>query len=278
LRARGFLIGGTSGRTTLNGEGLQHEDGHSHVLAGTIPNCVSYDPAFGYELAVIVQDGLRRMYDEQEDVYYYITTLNENYPHPEMPDGCAEGIRKGMYRFRAADDSGKAGKDGGNVVQLLGSGAILNEVIAAADLLAERFDVAADVWSVTSFNELRKEAVAVNRRNRLKPEEASEVPYISRQLMDRPGPVVAATDYVRAYADQVRAFVPQRDYLVLGTDGFGRSDTRENLRRYFEVDRYHVAYAAMAGLYQREEISRSELFAAREKLGIDPDKPLPSAN
>jgi len=275
-RARGFLIGGTSGRTTLNGEGLQHEDGHSHVLAGTIPNCVTYDPSFGYELAVIVQDGLRRMYVDQEDVYYYITTLNENYVHPAMPEGCEDGIRKGMYLLR---DSGWQQRDGGRpVVQLLGSGAILNEVIAAADLLREQFGVEADVWSVTSFNELRKEAVAVNRRNRLKPEDAGTLPWISRKLADRSGPVVAATDYVRAYADQVRAFVPQREYLVLGTDGFGRSDTRENLRRFFEVDRFHVAYAAMAGLYQREEIGRSELFAARDKLGIDPDKPLPSAS
>ncbi|MGK7295297.1 MAG: pyruvate dehydrogenase (acetyl-transferring), homodimeric type [Candidatus Wenzhouxiangella sp. M2_3B_020] len=278
MRARGFLIGGTSGRTTLNGEGLQHEDGHSHVFAGVIPNCVAYDPTFGYELAVILQDGLRRMYAEQEDVYYYITTLNENYHHPEMPEGCEEGIRKGMYLFRDSGwDNGSRG-DGRSVIQLMGSGAILNEVIAAADVLEERFGISSDIWSVTSFTELRKDAVEINRRNRLKPEEPGEIPYISRQLLDRPGPVVAATDYVRAHADQVRAFVPQRDYLVLGTDGFGRSDTRENLRKYFEVDRYHIAYAAMAGLYQREEISRSELFAAREKLGIDPDKPLPSAN
>jgi pyruvate dehydrogenase E1 component len=274
MRARGFLIGGTSGRTTLNGEGLQHEDGHSHVLAGTIPNCVTYDPTFGYELAVIIQDGLRRMYGEQEDVYYYITTLNENYRHPAMPEGCEEGIRKGMYLLK---DSGWEPGDSERraVVQLMGSGAILNEVIAAADLLADQFKVASDIWSVTSFNELRKEAVAVNRRNRLRPEEQAEVPYISRLLMERNGPVVAATDYIRAYADQVRAFIPHRDYLVLGTDGFGRSDTRENLRKFFEVDRYHIAYAALAGLYQREEISRSELFAARDKLGIDPEKPIP---
>ncbi|MDT8450805.1 MAG: pyruvate dehydrogenase (acetyl-transferring), homodimeric type, partial [Wenzhouxiangellaceae bacterium] len=276
MRARGFLIGGTSGRTTLNGEGLQHEDGHSHVLAGTIPNCVSYDPTFGYELAVILQDGLRRMYVDQEDVYFYITTLNENYRHPEMPEGCEEGIRKGMYLLR---DAGVESRDASRArVQLMGSGAILNEVIAAAELLDEQFGVVADVWSVPSFNELRKDAVAVNRRNRLKPEESSERPWITRQLEDRDGPVVAATDYIRSYADQVRAFVPQRDYLVLGTDGFGRSDTRENLRKFFEVDRCHVAYAAMAGLYQREQISRSELFAAREKLGIDPDKPLPSVS
>src|SRR6056297_1442972 len=276
MRARGFLIGGTSGRTTLNGEGLQHEDGHSHVLAGTIPNCVSYDPTFGYELAVIVQDGMRRMYVDQEDVYYYITTLNENYQHPAMPEGCEAGIRKGMYLLREVEAENASNHR--SRVQLMGSGAILNEVIAAAELLSEQFGVASDIWSVTSFNELRKDAVEINRRNRLKPEEPGELPYISRQLANREGPVVAATDYIRSYADQVRAFIPQRDYLVLGTDGFGRSDTRENLRKFFEVDRYHVAYAAMAGLYQREEISRSELFAAREKLGIDPNKPLPSAS
>ncbi|MFN2335203.1 MAG: pyruvate dehydrogenase (acetyl-transferring), homodimeric type, partial [Wenzhouxiangellaceae bacterium] len=278
-RARGFLIGGTSGRTTLNGEGLQHEDGHSHILAGTIPNCVSYDPTFGYELAVIIQDGLRRMYIDQEDVYYYVTTLNENYHHPEMPEGCEEGIRKGMYLLRdAGSSSGASGQRSEPIVQLLGSGAILNEVIAAADLLQSRFQVSSDIWSVTSFNELRRQAVAVSRRNRLKPDQQDELPYISQLLSDRHGPVVAATDYVRAYADQVREFVPQRQYLVLGTDGFGRSDTRENLRRFFEVDRNHIAYAAMTGLYKREQISRSELFAAREKLGIDPDKPLPSAS
>ncbi len=276
MRARGFLIGGTSGRTTLNGEGLQHEDGHSHVLAGTIPNCVTYDPTFGYELAVILHDGLRRMYADQEDVYYYITTLNENYKHPPMPEGCEEGIRKGMYLLRDAGWE-KGDRERRAVVQLMGSGAILNEVIAAAEILEEQFKVASDIWSVTSFNELRKEAVAVNRSNRLRPEEQGELPYISQLLMDRDGPVIAATDYIRGYADQVRAFIPHRDYLVLGTDGFGRSDTRENLRKFFEVDRYHIAYAALAGLYQREEVSRSELFAARDKLGIDPDKPLPTS-
>ena len=273
MRARGFLIGGTSGRTTLNGEGLQHEDGHSHVMAGTIPNCVSYDPTFGYELAVIIQDGLKRMYVDQEDVYYYITTLNENYRHPEMPEGCEEGIRRGMYLLR----EGKSGDDARRV-QLMGSGAILNEVIAAADLLAEHFDIDSDIWSVTSFNELRKTAVEIKRRNRLNPEDSRETPYITRLLTERQGPVVAATDYIRAYADQVRAFIPQSQYLVLGTDGFGRSDTRENLRRFFEVDRSHIAYAAMVGLYEREQISRSELLAAREKLDIDPDKPMPQAS
>ena len=273
MRARGFLIGGTSGRTTLNGEGLQHEDGHSHVMAATIPNCISYDPTFGYELAVILQDGLRRMYGEQEDVYYYITTLNENYAHPAMPEGVEEGIRKGMYLLK--EHAAPSGKDKNRTVQLLGSGAILNEVIAAAELLGERFNVSSDIWSVTSFNEVGREAVAISRNNRLHPDRDGHRPYVTGLLADRDGPVVAATDYVRAYADQIRAFVPQREYLVLGTDGFGRSDTRPNLRRFFEVDRNAIAYAAMAGLYQRDAISRSELFAAREKLDIDPDKPLP---
>ncbi|MEM7054213.1 MAG: pyruvate dehydrogenase (acetyl-transferring), homodimeric type, partial [Pseudomonadota bacterium] len=273
MRARGFLIGGTSGRTTLNGEGLQHEDGHSHIMAGTIPNCISYDPTFGYELAVILQDGLRRMYGEQEDVYYYITTLNENYPHPALPEGVEDGIRKGMYLLKA--HTAPSGKDANRTVQLLGSGAILNEVIAAAELLSVCFNVSSDIWSVTSFNEIGREAAAVSRNNRMHPDQDGQRPYVTRLLADRAGPVVAATDYVRAYADQIRAFVPQREYLVLGTDGFGRSDTRENLRRFFEVDRYYIAYAAMTGLYQRNAISRSELFAARDQLNIDPDKPLP---
>ena len=274
LRARGFLIGGTSGRTTLNGEGLQHEDGHSHIMASTIPNCISYDPTFGYELAVILQDGLRRMYAEQEDVYYYITTLNENYEHPAMPQGAADGIRRGMYLLKSHDPDQRHDKD--KLVQLLGCGAILNEVIAAADLLLEHFGVCSDIWSVTSFNEIAREAQRVQRRNRLKPDQDHKQPYLTELLADQgDGPVVAATDYVRAYADQIRAFVPQTHYLVLGTDGFGRSDTRENLRRFFEVDRYSIAYAAMTGLYERDTISRSELVAARDKLNIDPEKPEP---
>ena len=273
MRARGFLIGGTSGRTTLNGEGLQHEDGHSHVLAGTIPNCVSYDPTFGYELAVIVQDGLRRMYVDQEDVYYYITVLNENYPHPAMPEGCEEGIRKGMYLLR---DSGLGTRDPDKArVQLVGSGSILREVIAAADLLAERYGLDSDVWSAPSFNELRREAHAVTRANRLRPEAEAERPYITGLLVGRPGPVVAATDYIRAYADQVREYIPQDDYYVLGTDGFGRSDTRENLRRFFEVDRNHIAWTALVGLNRREQFSDADLQQARRDLEIDPDKPFP---
>ncbi|MGY6555315.1 MAG: pyruvate dehydrogenase (acetyl-transferring), homodimeric type [Wenzhouxiangella sp.] len=273
MRARGFLIGGTSGRTTLNGEGLQHEDGHSHVLAGTIPNCVTYDPTFGYELAVIIQDGLKRMYAECEDVYYYITVLNENYAHPAMPEGCAEGIRKGMYLWR---DSGLGTRDSEKArIQFMGSGSILREVIAAADLIAERYGIDSDIWSAPSFNELRRQAHAVTRANRLRPENEAVKPYITGLLDGRPGPVVAATDYVRAYADQVREYVPQADYYVLGTDGFGRSDTREQLRRFFEVDRTHIAWTALVGLNQRGQFSDDDLMQARKDLGIDPDKPFP---
>ncbi len=273
MRARGFLIGGTSGRTTLNGEGLQHEDGHSHVIAGTVPNCVSYDPTFGYELAVILQDGLRRMYAEGEDVYYYITVLNENYHHPEMPEGAEEGIRKGMYVYR---DSGPGTRDSEKpCVQLMGSGSILREVIAAGVMLDRDYGVASDIWSVPSFNELRKDGYEVARRNRLNPEVPAKTPYITGLLKDRKGPVVAATDYVRAYADQVREFVPQDDYIVLGTDGFGRSDTRENLRRFFEVDRNHITWAALVGLNRQGKFSDNDLIKARKTLEIDPDKPLP---
>ncbi len=269
MRARGFLIGGTSGRTTLNGEGLQHEDGHSHVLAGTIPNCITYDPSFGYELAVIVQDGLKRMYAREEDVYYYITVLNENYVHPEMPEGSEEGIRRGLYLFRGAEV--KSDK----TVQLMGSGAILREVIAAADILAEQFGVASDIWSATSFNELRRDGQTVARSNRLNPEQAPKQAWITRQLDGRDGPVVAATDYIRSYADQVREFIPQDTYLVLGTDGFGRSDTRENLRRFFEVDRRHIAFSALVGLHREGRFGEDELKQARASLDIDPDKPMP---
>ncbi|MEN1727822.1 MAG: pyruvate dehydrogenase (acetyl-transferring), homodimeric type, partial [Pseudomonadota bacterium] len=269
MRARGFLIGGTSGRTTLNGEGLQHEDGHSHVLAGTIPNCVSYDPTFAYELAVIIQDGLKRMYTDEEDVYYYITVLNENYAHPEMPEGCEEGIRRGLYLFRSAEIKSD------RTVQLMGSGSILREVIAAADILAEQFGVASDIWSATSFNELRRDGQTVSRENLLNPDQCPTQPWITRQLDGRKGPVVAATDYIRGYADQVREYIPQPNYLVLGTDGFGRSDTRENLRRFFEVDRNYIAYTALVGLHREGQFGDDELSRARASLDIDPDKPLP---
>jgi pyruvate dehydrogenase E1 component len=268
MRARGFLIGGTSGRTTLNGEGLQHEDGHSHILSATIPNCVSYDPTFSYELAVIVQDGLRRMLAEQEDVYYYITTLNENYEHPPMPDGAAAGIIKGMYLFRAAEGTGPS-------VQLLGSGAILREVIAAADLLRNDWGVSADIWSVPSFTELQREAVDAERWNLLHPEETPRLPYVEQCLGAREGPVVAATDYMRLLADQIRPYVPRR-YRVLGTDGFGRSDYRRKLRDFFEVDRRWVTLAALESLAREGKLPMARVSEATAKYGIDPDKPNPA--
>lgn len=268
MRARGFLIGGTAGRTTLNGEGLQHEDGNSHMISSMVPNCISYDPTFAYELAVIVQDGMRRMFQEGEDVFYYLTVENENYTHPEMPEGAEEGIRKGMYLFRQGGDSTKK-------VQLLGSGAILRETIAAANILEQDFGVTADIWSATSFSELRRDGVDSARWSRLNPEHEPRIPWVTECLGDRPGPVIAASDYVRAFADQVRGFLPQEDYIVLGTDGFGRSDTREKLRRFFEVDRYNIAYAALYALYRRELLSVGELISARESLGIDPEKANP---
>jgi pyruvate dehydrogenase E1 component len=268
MRARGFLIGGTAGRTTLNGEGLQHEDGNSHMMSGMVPNCVSYDPTFSYELAVIIQDGMRRMYQEGEDIYYYITVENENYVHPDMPEGVEQGIREGLYLFREAPDGPKK-------VQLVGSGAILREAIAAANILEQDFGVVSDIWSATSFTELRRNGVECARWNRLNPEKEPKIPWVTGCLQERPGPIIAASDYVRAFADQVRAFLPGQDYIVLGTDGFGRSDTREQLRSFFEVDRYNIAYAALYSLYRRELLSMSELLAARQSLGIDPDKTNP---
>jgi pyruvate dehydrogenase E1 component len=265
MRARGFLVGGTAGRTTLNGEGLQHEDGNSHMMAGMIPNCVSYDPTFAYEIAVILQDGLRRMYGDGEDIFYYLTVENENYPHPEMPEGAEEGIRKGLYLLRQ-------GPEGQKKVQLLGSGAILREAMAAANILEQDFGVMADVWSATSFTELRRDGVECVRWSRLNPEKEPRIPWVTGCLRDRAGPVIAASDYVRAFADQIRGFLPQEDYIVLGTDGFGRSDTREKLRRFFEVDRCNIAYAALYGLYRQGLIDTGELLAARSSLGIDPDK------
>jgi len=265
--ARGFLMGGTSGRTTLAGEGLQHQDGHSHILASTIPNCRAYDPTFAYELAVILHDGLVRMYREGEDVFYYLTVMNENYQQPAMPEGVREGIVKGMYPFR----QGSARK---LRVQLLGSGAILREVIAAAELLEEDFEVAADVWSVTSMNELRREGLDVQRWNRLHPEEPPRMSTVQQCLGSRQGPVVAATDYTKLYADQIRPFVPQT-YSVLGTDGYGRSDRRAKLRAFFEVDRYHVAVAALSALAADGEVPAATVSLAMSKYGVDPSKPNP---
>jgi len=271
MRARGFLVGGTAGRTTLNGEGLQHEDGHSHVLSATIPNCVSYDPTFSYEVAVIVQHGLMRMVEKQEDVFFYLTVMNENYEHPPMPAGAEDGIIKGMYLFRAADPAAK-----GHKVQLMGSGTILREVIAAADLLRDDFGISADIWSVTSFTELAREAAAVERWNLLNPEEPARVSYVSRMVASRgDGPVIASTDYIRAFSEQIRPFVPAR-YRTLGTDGFGRSDYRRSLRRHFEVDRHFVAVAALKSLAEENKVPSAKVTEAIRKYGIDPLKPNPA--
>ncbi len=267
-RARGFLLGGTSGRTTLNGEGLQHEDGHSHLWAAQIPNCIPYDPTFAYELAVIVHDGLRRMVAEQEDVYYYLTVMNENYAHPELPVGAEAGILKGMYLFR----QGGMGK--GARVQLLGSGAILNEVIAAADLLKQDWGVEADIWSCPSFTLLARDGAAAARWNLLHPTAPPRKPYVQQCLENTEGPVIASTDYVRGYAEQIRPYLPGR-FKVLGTDGFGRSDTREKLRHFFEVDRYWVTTASLAALAEEEKLDPAKVAEAVRKYGIDPEKPNP---
>ena len=268
MGAKGFLIGGTSGRTTLNGEGLQHQDGHSHLLAATVPRCVSYDPTYAYEVAVIMHDGLRRMYVDLEDVFYYVTTVNENYRHPPMPAGAEEGIRRGLYPLR------RSPTDHPLRVRLLGSGTILREVLAAAELLEGRFGVAADVFSATSFTELRRDGLRVDRWNRLHPTRKPRVPFVAAQLESGEGPVVAATDYIKAFADQIRTWVPAR-YLVLGTDGFGRSDTREALRDHFEVDRRHVAATALKALADEGALSARKVGAAIKTLEIDPDRPDP---
>ncbi len=267
-RARGFLLGGTAGRTTLNGEGLQHEDGHSHLWSAQIPNCISYDPTFSYELAVILHDGLRRMYAEQEDVYYYLTLMNENYAHPAMPEGAEAGILKGMYRFRPGE------ADKGPRVQLLGSGTILNEVIAAADLLRNDWGVGSDIWSCPSFTLLARDGVEAARWNLLHPTVTPRVSYVEQCLKDTQGPVIASTDYVRGFADQIRPYVPRR-YTVLGTDGFGRSDTREKLRHFFEVDRHWVVLASLLALADDGAIERAKVAEAIQKYGIDVDKPNP---
>ena len=266
-QARGFLVGGTAGRTTLAGEGLQHQDGHSHLLFSTVPNCVAYDPTYSYELAVIVQDGLRRMYQEQENVFYYITCMNENYAHPAMPAGAAEGILKGMYLLR----SGTTGKIRAT---LFGSGTILREVLAAAELLEKDYGVAADVFSATSFNELRRNALETERWNLLHPGEKPRRTYVQEVLGDRTGPFIAATDYMKTVADQIRQWVPGR-YAVLGTDGFGRSDSRAELRRFFEVDRNYVALATLKALADDGKVDAKIVTQAMKSFGIDPEKPNP---
>ncbi|ENY8012147.1 pyruvate dehydrogenase (acetyl-transferring), homodimeric type [Vibrio fluvialis] len=265
-QARGFLLGATAGRTTLNGEGLQHEDGHSHIQAGTIPNCISYDPTFAYEVAVIMQDGIRRMYGEQENVFYYLTLMNENYAHPAMPEGSEEGIRKGIYKLETL--SGSKGK-----VQLMSSGTIMNEVRKAAVILSEEYGIASDVYSVTSFNELARDGQDAERYNMLHPEAEAKVPYIASVMGTEPA--IAATDYMKNYADQVRAFIPAESYKVLGTDGFGRSDSRENLRRHFEVNAGYVVVAALNELAKRGEVEKSVVAEAIKKFNIDTEKTNP---
>ena len=264
MQARGFLIGATSGRTTLNGEGLQHEDGHSQIMAGNVPNCVSYDPTFSHELMVIIQNGMERMFKKQENVFYYITTMNENYSHPGLSTGQEKNIVKGMYLLQK-------GKKGKTRVQLFGSGSILREAIAAADLLSADFKVEADIWSCTSFNQLKRDGDDVSRWNMLHPDKKPKMSHVEKCLLDTDGPVVAATDYVKLFADQIRAYVP-RSYSVLGTDGFGRSDTRQALRKHFEVDRYYIAVAALNALMEDGSVSVKTVNAAIKKYGIDPNK------
>lgn len=271
IHARGFLMGGTAGRTTLNGEGLQHQDGHSHILAGTIPNCHTYDPAYGYEMAVIIREGIYQMLELQKDRYYYITMMNEAYEQPSMPqrEGIEEDIIRGMYLL----EEDKRSSD--MHVQLLGSGTILREVREAAKILRDEFGVGADVWSVTSFNELRRDCLDAERWNRLHPRETARLSHIENCLQDRRGPVVASTDYMKLYADQVRQWVPQEQYKVLGTDGFGRSDSRKKLRHFFEVDRHWVVLAALEGLVAQGQMDAQVMLDAMDKFGIDANKPNP---
>ena len=267
MQTRGFLIGGTAGRTTLAGEGLQHQDGHSLVAASTVPNCHSYDPTYAYELAVIVQDGLRRMIGEQENIFYYITCMNENYVQPPMPAGVEDGILRGMYLLQV-------GGQGKIRVQLMGSGTILREVLAAAELLMDDFGIPADVWSVTSFNELRRDALEVERWNHLHPDEPQRKTYVEQCFGDRPGPYVAATDYMKIVADQIQGWVPGNFYS-LGTDGYGRSDARKALREHFEVDRRFIAITALNALVEDDVLDRKTVAEAISKYGIDPDRPDP---
>ena len=263
-RGKGFLMGGTAGRTTLAGEGLQHQDGHSLVLASTVPTCAAYDPAYAYEIAVIVQDGIRRMYQEQEDRFYYLTLYNENYPMPPMPEGVTEGILKGIYKFKAAE-KGKA------TLQLFGSGPILNEAVRAQADSGERYGIAADVWSVTSYNELRREALRTERWNRLHPDQPARPPYIVSALGDAKGPIVAATDYMKVVPDQVAPWLPGR-MVTLGTDGFGRSDNREYLRRHFEVNAESIATAALSRLARDGKFDAAKATKAFEELGVKTER------
>lgn len=267
-RARGFLLGATAGRTTLNGEGLQHEDGHSHLMSATIPNCVSYDPTFSYELAVIIQEGLRRMVQNQEDVYYYITLMNENYSHPALPAGAEQGILKGLYSFSKS-------KAKGEKVQLMGSGVILREVIAAAELLEKDWGISADVWSATSFTELRREGLDCERWNMLNPEKPQRLNYVAESLKDAKGPVIASTDYMKSFAEQIQRFVPNK-FVALGTDGYGRSDSREALRDFFEVDARYITVAALKALSDEGKLPAAKVAEAVKKYNLDANKPNPT--
>ena len=277
-QARGFLIGATAGRTTLNGEGLQHQDGHSHILASTIPNCISYDPAYSYELAIIIKEGMRRMYQEMDSVFYYITTMNENYQQPDMPKGIEGDIIKGMYLLEDGDSKDfKVSKpiNQDHRIRLLGSGTILREARKAAELLRLEYSVVVDVWSVTSFNELRREALNITRENMLNPTKKQKIPFVTQKLSTKKGPVLSVTDYMKIHSDQIREFVPDV-FRVLGTDGFGRSDSREQLRHFFEVDMKFIAAAALFELKSEGIIDGKTLMAHYKKLGIDKDKANPS--
>lgn len=270
LRCKGFLIGATAGRTTLNGEGLQHQDGHSHLLASTVPNCISYDPAFAFELALIIRDGIRRMYEDQESIFYYITVYNETYEQPKMPEGAAEGVLKGMYKFRAAENPGSMPR-----VHLFASGPIVREALRAQEMLRERYQVAADVWSVTSYTELYRDGLRCSRWNRLHPTEPPRIPHINKLINQEPWPIVAASDYVKSNPFRVQAWCPA-SFFSLGTDGFGRSETREELRRFFEIDAEHIAFAALTQLSRIKQFDAGRLPKVIKDLGINPEAPDPA--
>jgi pyruvate dehydrogenase E1 component len=270
-QTRGFLIGATAGRTTLAGEGLQHADGHSHIMSSVIPNCISYDPTFAYELAVIFREGLRRMYEKEENVYYYITTMNENYPHPAIPSDkkCEERILKGMYKIKEINIYKKT------KIQLLGSGTILREMLAAAEILQNDYQIDSDIWSVTSFNELRKDGMETERYNLLNPDKEQKISYVEQCLAKTEGPVLAASDYMRMNSDQIRPYI-KKNFYSLGTDGFGRSDTRKELRRFFEVDKEHIVAYALSVLSTEQLIASRYAKDAIKKYKIDPDRDFPT--
>jgi pyruvate dehydrogenase E1 component len=268
-QARGFLIGATAGRTTLAGEGLQHQDGHSQLLASNIPNCISYDPTFSYEMATIFREGLRRMHEKKENVFYYITAMNENYTHPEKPKGCDEGILKGMYLFKENNNKGKT------KVQLLGSGTILREIIAASEILNKEYGIDSDIWSVTSFNELRRNGMETERLNLLNPNEKTKKSYVYKCLEKRDGPIIAASDYTRAFSDQIRPYT-DKSFYSFGTDGYGRSDTRKNLRKFFEVDKEHIVAYTLSALSKEQLIGSDAAEKAFKKYKINKDKDFPA--